>query len=255
MNWRQSYIPNGCRHVILKNPWPAYDAVSPCLLTKDLCADALMAFVRFRFACFWAFLSSASCNASIFWIASLSTVCFASSCARFALLILLPALTGGPLSASDLALPFCLRLLLHLSLCLPEDMSCKSWQTVYSLGSAWSRMASVHHLLFLLSANSTVDFNLVFLRVASTNTTTTAAIVFFQVFRLSKIWHSRGKHVQFSSIIYILRVDLNPLKKKVTNSKRDDRFSNPFLDNITSQPWSAATCPRTTASSTLTCLF
>jgi len=29
----------------------------------------------------------------------------------------------------------------------------------------------------------------------------------------------------------------------------------PGLDNITSQPWSDTTCPRTTASSTLSCLF
>ena len=54
----------------------------------------------------------------------------------------------------------------------------------------------------------------------------------------------------------VLRVravhDSRPLIASTPGSSPPER---PGLDNITGQPWSHATCPHTTASSTLSCLF
>ena len=46
--------------------------------------------------------------------------------------------------------------------------------------------------------------------------------------------------------------DSRPL---IASTPGSSPLEQPGLDDITSQPWSHATCPRTTASSTLSCLF
>jgi len=59
------------------------------------------------------------------------------------------------------------------------------------------------------------------------------------VVKLSKIWHSRGKHVQISKIAFIWTCDEiygGPCDEKGSqeflDSKRDDRLSNPFFEMV-----------------------